>query len=78
MSKKPERVGDLNFGVARQPAVQLTQDSTRGAGRPGFAKDGAMEKGVTFQPAKPANVTAPKNLPIPPTPPNNTDGNNKK
>jgi hypothetical protein len=61
VSKKTERVGDINFGESR----------------PAFTTDGALERGVTFQPTKPSNVTAPKNLPIPPAPPSKTEGNKK-
>jgi hypothetical protein len=39
-------------------------------------KEGQMERGITFQPVKPANATAPAKLPIPPAPPNG--GGDKK
>jgi hypothetical protein len=54
----------------------MTVDAGEGL-RMRLIKEGKMEKGITFQSAKPSNVVAPAKLPIPPAPPTST-GNNKK
>jgi len=41
-----------------------------------LVKEGQSDRGASVQPVKPANVTQPKNLPIPPAPKNS--GGDKK
>ncbi len=41
-----------------------------------LVKEGQSDRGASVQPVKPANVTPPKNLPIPPAPKNS--GGDKK
>jgi hypothetical protein len=41
-----------------------------------WVKEGQSDRGASIQPVKPANITPPKNLPIPPAP-QNTGGDKK-